>query len=83
MKVRNVLVSLLLSPISLLYGIGVAVRNLLYNVGLLKSIKFDVPVISVGNLSVGGSGKTPHIEYLLRKFKNYLRASHRIFASQV
>lgn len=73
MKFRNVLISLLLSPISFLYGLGVAVRNLLYNVGLLKSIKFDIPVISVGNLSNGGSGKTPHIEYLLRKFKDYLR----------
>ena len=73
MKFRNLFISILLSPISLLYGVGVAIRNLLYNVGLLKSVKFDVPVISVGNLSVGGSGKTPHIEYLLRKFKDYLR----------
>jgi len=73
MKIRSTLISFLLSPVSLLYGIGVGIRNLLYNVGLLKSIKFDVPVISVGNLSVGGSGKTPHIEYLLRKFKDYLR----------
>ncbi|MBK8702662.1 MAG: tetraacyldisaccharide 4'-kinase [Saprospiraceae bacterium] len=66
------LVKILLSPFSLLYGIAVGMRNFFYRVGLLKSVHFSVPVISVGNLSVGGSGKTPHIEYLLRLLKDYI-----------
>jgi len=56
----------LLYPFSLLYGLVVWLRNKLYDVGLLSGVRFSLPVISVGNLSVGGTGKTPHIEYLLR-----------------
>ncbi len=66
------LVKILLSPFALLYGIAVGLRNFFYRVGLLKSVHFNLPVISVGNLSVGGSGKTPHIEYLLRLLKDYI-----------
>lgn len=47
-------------------------RNWFYRRGLLKSISFSVPVISIGNLSVGGAGKTPHIEYLVRSLNPYL-----------
>jgi len=57
---------LLLLPVSLLYGIVVMVRNLLYDKGILKTEKFDIPVICVGNLAVGGSGKTPVTEYLVQ-----------------
>ena len=53
-----------LLPFSWLYGIGVKVRNWLFDIGLLKSQSYDTPVISVGNITVGGSGKTPHVEYL-------------------
>lgn len=63
---------ILLAPFSLLYGIGVSIRDLLYRKGLLKGISFDIPVISVGNLSVGGAGKTPHIEYLVRLLRDYI-----------
>lgn len=56
----------LLFPFSLIYGFIVWVRNLFYDIGLLKSVNFQLPVISVGNLTVGGTGKTPHIEYLIR-----------------
>jgi tetraacyldisaccharide 4'-kinase len=56
----------LLYPIALLYGAIVWLRNKLYDAGLISSIQFSVPVISVGNLSTGGTGKTPHIEYLIR-----------------
>ncbi len=56
----------LLYPLALLYGAIVWLRNKLYNAGVLSSIQFSVPVISVGNLSTGGTGKTPHIEYLIR-----------------
>lgn len=62
----------LLWPFSLLYGEIMSVRNLLYNKGLLPSQKFELPIIAVGNLTVGGTGKTPHVEYILRllhKFK--------------
>ncbi len=55
-----------LLPVSWLYGFGVGVRNLLFDRGLLRSRSFDIPVISVGNISVGGTGKTPHVEYLIR-----------------
>ena len=55
-----------LLPLSWLYGMGVRFRNWLFDVGLKKSHSFDIPVISVGNITVGGSGKTPHVEYLVR-----------------
>ncbi|MBK6947340.1 MAG: tetraacyldisaccharide 4'-kinase [Haliscomenobacter sp.] len=66
------LLQFLLSPFALLYGLAVALRNLFYQVGILKSVSFNFPVISVGNLSMGGSGKTPHIEYLIRLLKEYI-----------
>lgn len=56
----------LLQPLAWLYGLGVGLRNLLFDCGILRSRSFDVPVISVGNISVGGAGKTPHTEYLIR-----------------
>jgi tetraacyldisaccharide 4'-kinase len=56
----------LLYPLSLIYGIIVWLRNKLYDNGVLSSIQFSIPVICVGNLSTGGTGKTPHIEYLIR-----------------
>ncbi|PVY42466.1 tetraacyldisaccharide 4'-kinase [Pontibacter virosus] len=56
----------LLWPFSILYGGIMLLRNWLYDKGWLRSERFDVPVISVGNLTVGGTGKTPHVEYLLR-----------------
>lgn len=55
-----------LLPFSWLYGLGVKIRNFLFNIGILKSRSFDIPVISVGNITVGGTGKTPHVEYLIR-----------------
>jgi tetraacyldisaccharide 4'-kinase len=59
----------LLRPLSWLYGLGVGIRNTLFDFGLLKSESFDIPVISVGNITVGGTGKTPHTEYLIRLLK--------------
>ena len=55
-----------LLPLSKLYGFAVSLRNTMFNIGLLKSRSFDIPVISVGNITVGGTGKTPHVEYLIR-----------------
>ncbi len=56
----------LLAPAAWLYGAIVWIRNRLFDWNLLPSKSFDIPVISVGNLTVGGTGKTPHIEYLIR-----------------
>ena len=62
-----------LLPLSWIYGLGVKLRNLFFEIGILKSRSFKVPVISVGNITVGGTGKTPHVEYLIellhKKFK--------------
>lgn len=64
---------ILLFPFAILYGFITSTRNFLFDKGILKSTSFSVPVIAVGNLSVGGTGKTPQIEYLIRllsdKFK--------------
>ena len=60
---------LILYPFSLLYGLVILIRNLLYDIGILGSARFDIPVILVGNLSTGGTGKTPHVEYLIRLLK--------------
>lgn len=64
-----------LLPISKLYGIGVWLRNQLFELGILKSRSYDIPVISVGNITVGGSGKTPHVEYLVRLLKDRMRVA--------
>lgn len=61
---------LLLLPISCVYGLVVIIRNLLYDWGVYKSQAFELPVISVGNLDVGGAGKTPMTEYLIRLLKD-------------
>jgi tetraacyldisaccharide 4'-kinase len=53
-------------PFAILYGFITSIRNFLFDKGILKSYFFDLPVIAVGNLSVGGTGKTPQIEYLIR-----------------
>lgn len=58
-----------LLPLSWIYGGAVSLRNFCFEVGLLKSHAFNVPVISVGNITVGGTGKTPHVEYLVRLLK--------------
>ena len=63
----------ILWPFSVMYRIGVSTRNKLFDWGVLRSRSFPVPLICIGNLAVGGTGKTPHTEYLIRllqdKFK--------------
>jgi len=62
--------NILLFPISLVYGLITGIRNFLFNSGFLSSVEFHFPVICIGNITVGGTGKTPHTEYiadLLRK----------------
>ncbi|TDE01220.1 tetraacyldisaccharide 4'-kinase [Flavobacterium sandaracinum] len=60
------LIRKLLFPFAILYGLITSIRNFLFDKGILKFYSFDLPVIAVGNLSVGGTGKTPQIEYLIR-----------------
>jgi tetraacyldisaccharide 4'-kinase len=60
------ILKIIVFPFSLIYGSVTAIRNLLYNLSVLRSNSFNLPVISVGNLSLGGTGKTPHVEYLVR-----------------
>lgn len=56
----------LLFPFALIYGAITSFRNGLYQIGLFKSSKFSLPLINIGNLSMGGTGKTPHTEYLIK-----------------
>ena len=64
----------ILIPVAFLYRIATGLRNKLFDWKILRSEEFDLPVISVGNLTVGGTGKTPHIEYLV----NLLKDKHEI-----
>jgi len=56
----------LLLPFSFLYGLGVRIRNWLFDLNIKKSRSFDIPVIGVGNISAGGTGKTPMVEYIIK-----------------
>ncbi len=58
------ILKIFLYPVSLLYGLITGIRNFLYDTGILSSVEFHLPVICVGNITVGGTGKTPHTEYL-------------------
>ncbi len=61
---------ILLFPFSLLYGFIVIIRNYLFDKNIIKSVSFNLPIIAVGNLSVGGTGKSPMVEYLLTLLKD-------------
>jgi len=61
---------ILLLPFSILYGLIVWIRNWLYNKNILPSTSFGLPIICVGNLSVGGTGKSPMVEFLVQHLKN-------------
>ncbi len=64
-------VKIILLPISFIYGLIVKFRNFLYNFKVFKSTEFDIPIIVVGNLTVGGTGKTPVSEYLITLLSNH------------
>lgn len=65
----------LLFPFSVIYDGVTRTKNFLYDNSFLKSISFDIPIIVIGNISVGGTGKTPHTEYLANLFKTKLRTA--------
>lgn len=65
---REAIVNGILTPFSWIYGAAVAIRNFGFKIGLLKQESFDVPVVSIGNITVGGTGKTPHVEYIVEAF---------------
>ena len=56
-----------LAPLSVCFFVIVFLRNLLFDYGILKSKKFPTPIFSIGNISMGGTGKTPHVAYFLNK----------------
>lgn len=60
----------ILFPIAIVYWFVTFVRNRLYDMGFFKSKSYDLPIIAIGNLSAGGTGKTPHTEYLVRVLKD-------------
>lgn len=67
------LAKILLFPFSWLYGGITWLRNKMFDAKVMPSTKFDFPIISIGNLSMGGTGKTPHIEYLIKLLKDDLK----------
>ena len=69
---RHQVISVLMLPLAALYSLGMSLRLFAYRVKILKSYRFDIPTISIGNMSVGGAGKTPHVEYLVRLLSPYL-----------
>lgn len=70
-----VFVKIILFPVACLYGLFMELRNKLFDWKILPSKSFDIPVISVGNLSAGGTGKTPHTEYLAGLLKDHYRVA--------
>jgi tetraacyldisaccharide 4'-kinase len=65
----------LLFPFTFLYGVITGIRNFFYDKGFFRSYTFSVPVIAVGNLSTGGTGKSPQTEYLIRLLKDNYRVA--------
>ncbi len=73
---KNIIKIFVLGPLSLLYGTIVGVRNIFFNARILSSKEYSVPVISIGNITVGGTGKTPHTEILINNLKNEFKVAY-------
>ena len=63
----------ILLPISLVYWIISSTRNLFFEIGIFKQNKFNIPIVGVGNITVGGTGKTPHSQYISELLQKNLR----------
>lgn len=70
MSKRTLFDTLVLLPLSKIYGMVTAVRNWLFDINVLRSTEFPVPVVVVGNVAVGGTGKTPHTEYIVEALRH-------------
>jgi tetraacyldisaccharide 4'-kinase len=70
-----IFLKVILLPLTFIYYLITALRNHLFNIGYSHSFKFEIPVINVGNLRVGGTGKTPHVEYLIRLLKDRFKVA--------
>jgi tetraacyldisaccharide 4'-kinase len=68
-------VRMLLLPLSLVYGLIIVVRNWMFNKKILRSASFNLPLICVGNLAVGGTGKSPMVEFMIEKLKSGFRVA--------
>lgn len=66
---------ILLYPLSAIYGLITGIRNFFYDTGILPSVEFRLPVICIGNITVGGTGKTPHTEYLVGLLRENFRVA--------
>lgn len=71
---KRIIETILLTPLACLYGAVTFIRNKMFDYNILKSEQFDIPVVSIGNVAVGGTGKTPHTEYII----SLLKDSHNI-----
>lgn len=71
---QSIPINKILLPLSWLYGLIVYFRNKFFDWGIFKQESFDIPIICIGNITVGGTGKTPHTEYLV----NLLRQKYRV-----
>jgi tetraacyldisaccharide 4'-kinase len=68
---------IILFPFSVIYDLATRFRNYLFNVGIKGSFEFDANVIGVGNLTVGGTGKSPMIEYLVKVIMHFQLGMNR------
>lgn len=69
------ILSYILFPFAILYRVYTDIRNILFDYAVLPQTNFRIPTISVGNITVGGTGKTPHVQYLIELLKDYKTAS--------
>lgn len=65
----------LLLPLSFIYGLVVGIRNFMFKIGILSSRRFNIPIICIGNITVGGTGKTPHTELIIEALKENFRVA--------
>jgi len=72
---KNVIRVCIFGPLSIIYGTIVGLRNVLFNINILSSKEFNIPIICIGNITVGGTGKTPHTEILIKSLRKEFRVA--------